>query len=204
MNKIIKSNLILIILLVLGYHSVFFKKLSTIAENRSPTFDFNSLADSLYYNGILTNTSPAELATLLDAVTADADAAFLSYGNRLGIGNSAYFLIKLSGQVIDLSEHGIQLRTKDNLTVFIDTKFIFGNAIRDASGLVKLTDFKTNADFNKLSEALNTIVREIAIPKDLTGIQSGDQINVIGALKLHKTQPKPEVWSILPIKIIEV
>jgi predicted lipoprotein len=42
----------------------------------------------------------------------------------------------------------------------IDTKFIFGNAIRDASGLVKLTDFKTTAEFNKISESLNTIIRE--------------------------------------------
>ena len=83
----------------------------------------------------------------------------------------------------------------------VDTEFIFGNAIRDASRLVKLTDFKTNAEFNALSEALNSIIREKAIPEDLEELRHGDEVTVNGAIKLSKNEDL--TVRIVPIKITQ-
>jgi predicted lipoprotein len=196
-----KKGIFIIILLILGYNSVYLKKLSEVRNQKQSSFDFNAFADSLYYQGILKSNSAVELSQLLTAVRANQDSAFKAYGNRLGIGNSAYFMIKGEGKVIEKSSSGLKVATENNTILTIDTKYIFGNAIRDASGLVKLTDFKTNADFNKLSEALNTVIREKAIPEDLKNINIGDKITVSGATKLTKTQDKSQALSIMPIKI---
>ena len=66
--------------------------------------------------------------------------------------------------------------------------------------MVKLTDFKTNADFNKVSEALNALIREKVIPSVIQKIKVGDEIDVTGALKLSKK----EVLSleILPVSMV--
>ena len=196
-----KKGIFIIILLILGYNSIYFRKLSEVKNQKQSSFDFKTFADSLYYQGILKSNNGAELSQLLTSLQSNPDSAFKAYGNRLGIGNSAYFMIKGKGKVIEKQVDGLKVATENNITLTVDTKYIFGNAIRDASGLVKLTDFKTNADFNKLSEALNTIIREKAIPEDLKNISVGDEVTLTGATRLSKTHDKSVAISILPIKI---
>ena len=196
-----KKGIFIIILLILGYNSIYFRKLSEVKNQKQSSFDFKTFADSLYYQGILKSNNGVELSQLLTSLQSNPDSAFKAYGNRLGIGNSAYFMIKGKGKVIEKQVDGLKVATENNITLTVDTKYIFGNAIRDASGLVKLTDFKTNADFNKLSEALNTIIREKAIPEDLKNISVGDEVTLTGATRLSKTHDKSVAISILPIKI---
>lgn len=196
-----KKGIIILILLILGYNSVYFRKLSEVRKQKQSSFDFKTFADSLYYQGILKSNHAVELSQLSASLKSNPDSTFKAYGNRLGIGNSAYFMIKGEGKVIEKQESGLKVASDNNTVFFVDTKYIFGNAIRDASGLVKLTDFKTNADFNKLSEALNTTIREKAIPQDLKNINVGDKVIISGATKLSKAQDQSLELSILPIKI---
>jgi predicted lipoprotein len=196
-----KKGIFIIILLILGYNSVYFRKLSEVRNQKQSSFNFKAFADSLYYQGILKSNHAVELSQLMSSAQSNPDSAFKTYGNRLGIGNSAYFMIKGEGKVIEKQADGLKVATDNNIVFFVDTKYIFGNAIRDASGLVKLTDFKTNADFNKLSEELNTIIREKVIPQDLKNIKVGDKVIVSGATKLSKKQDESLAISILPIRI---
>lgn len=201
MKKSYLYTILAILLGVLLYHSVYFEKLSKRNSQKNAKFDFNTFADSLYYNGILKSTQAIEINQLLALTKVNADSAFKTYGNRLGIGESAYFMVNATGKIIEKNEGELKVTTQNGTTLIIDTKYIFGNAIRDASGLVKLTDFKTNADFNKVSEALNTVIREKAIPKNLNNIINGNIISVTGAIKLKKGKTNNQILNILPIKI---
>lgn len=201
MKKSYLYTILAILLGVLLYNSVYFEKLSKRNSQKNAKFDFNTFADSLYYNGILKSTQAIEINQLLALTKVNADSAFKTYGNRLGIGESAYFMVNAIGKIIEKNEGELKVTTQNGTTLIIDTKYIFGNAIRDASGLVKLTDFKTNADFNKVSEALNTVIREKAIPKNLNNIINGNIISVTGAIKLKKGKTNNQILNILPIKI---
>ncbi len=194
------KNIVLIILIaILAYNSVYFEKLSELADSGTSEFNFGAYADSLYNQGILKNDEAVNLEVLLNELKTDKDLAFKNYGNRLGIGSSAFFMTKIEGEVIAKTELGLKVRMLSKQVVEVDTKFIFGNAIRDASQLVKLTDFKTNAEFNALSEALNQIIREKEIPAQLEKVNQGDHVSVTGALKLSKNQELP--IQLLPVKI---
>jgi predicted lipoprotein len=70
--------------------------------------------------------------------------------------------------------------------------------------LVKLTDFKTTAEFNKISESLNTIIREKAIPDEIKTVKVGDTIDLVGAVKLGEKQQDLLNLSVLPIKISKI
>lgn len=170
----------------LGYNSVYFEKLSERQAEAEEAFDYQAFADSLYYQGILKLESPIELTSLLEQVKANPDQAFEAYGNRLGIGNSAYFMVKYTSTIFEKNEGGIWLTTEERGGVEVNTGYIFGNALRDASGLVKLTDFKTNAEFNQVSEALNALIRTAVMPPIVAQLEEGQQIEVIGAIKLSK------------------
>jgi predicted lipoprotein len=177
-----------ILIAFLGYNSVYFQKLSTHKNQKNVTFDFNLFADSLYFKGILTNTKAIDLNELLVQIKENSDSAFKTHGNRLGIGNSAFFMVKSQGKVSKIDNGQLTIAALNGSFINLETKYIFGNAIRDASGLVKLTDFKTNADFNKVSEALNTVIREKVLPKNISKIKIGDEISFTGALKLSKKE----------------
>lgn len=195
----IKKGIILVLGLILAYNSVYFKKLSDVKNQKSSFFDFNTYADSLYYNGILNQTKAVALGSLTSEIEKNKENAFKTFGNRLGIGNSAYFMVETKGKITSIEDGVMKVNTSENGIVSVDTKYIFGNAIRDASGLVKLTDFKTNAEFNKVSEALNSIIREKALPPIVQKLKVGDNISVTGALKLSKKENLE--FKILPVKI---
>jgi predicted lipoprotein len=194
-----KRILIVAITAFLAYNSFYFKTLSEIKKQKIASFNFKSFADSLYFKGILPSKNAIDLALLLNEIKTNPDSAFHKYGNRLGIGNSAYFMVKTEGQVVEISDGKIKLLNKQNQKVSIETQFIFGNAIRDASKLVKLTDFKTTDNFNTISEALNNLIREKIIPKISKNIKIGDEIMVTGALKISKKVNLPV--EILPVII---
>lgn len=190
----------LLIVLTLGYNSVYFKKLSVVKAATKENFDFKAYADSIYYKGIL-KSKKITLSDLTSLMQSNPETTFEKYGNRLGIGNSAYFMIQSTGKIIDIKDGLYTIADEKNGILYIDTKYIFGNAIRDASGLVKLTDFKTNAQFNKVSESLNDIIRNEVIPKEISKVKVGDSISFSGAIKLSKKQNLQEKISVIPSQI---
>ncbi|KDN54644.1 DUF2291 domain-containing protein [Flavobacterium seoulense] len=181
-------TLAILIVAFLGYQSVYFKKLNVVKEAKKENFNFKAYADSIYYKGILKSKKNIYLNDLIALVQANPETAFKNHGNRLGIGNSAYFMIKSTGKILDIKDGIYTIADEKNGIVYIDTKYIFGNAIRDASGLVKLTDFKTNAEFNKVSESLNDIIRNEVLPEEIKKVKIGDSISFSGAIKLSKKQ----------------
>ncbi len=196
-----KKIVFAVIGIFLAYHSIYFRKLSEMKTKENTEFNFNKLADSLYYQGIMNTKSAVNISNLIALKKSNQDSAFATFGNRLGIGNTAFFMVSFSGKIIEKSEQGLLIRSDGGADIWIDTKFIFGNAIRDASRMVKLTDFKTNADFNKLSEALNTIIREKAMPQSLSTLEINQNIDVLGAIKLTKNMEETMPLTILPVKL---
>jgi predicted lipoprotein len=192
----------LVIVCFLAYNSVYFKKLSEQFASESSKFNFVAYADSIYNQGILKQAKPISLADLQKELGKNNENAFSQFGNRLGIGQTAYFMVSVDGTVLNKTADGFEVKTADGNIYPIDTKFIFGNAIRDASKLVKLTDFKTNADFNKVSEELNNVIREKAIPAQLSTLSVGDKVEVVGAIKQSKKDALPIL--ILPANITKL
>jgi predicted lipoprotein len=192
----------LVIVCFLAYNSVYFKKLSEQSASESSKFNFVAYADSIYNQGILKQAKPISLADLQKELGKNTENAFSQFGNRLGIGQTAYFMVSVDGTVLNKIVDGFEVKTADGNVYPIDTKFIFGNAIRDASKLVKLTDFKTNADFNKVSEELNNVIREKAIPAQLSTLTVGDKVEVVGAIKQSKKDALPIL--ILPANITKL
>lgn len=195
-----KKIVVVIIIGLLAYNSVYFKKLSQLKNDSAKKFDFTKYTDSLYYQGILKNDSIISIEDLLTQLTTNKELAFTQFGNKLSIGNSAYFMVKISGEISTKTNEGYTLKLNNGNNYTIDKKFIFGNAIRDASRLVKLTDFKTNTEFNQISESLNKLIREEVLPKKLKAINVGDKIVGKGVISQSKKENLPVKITLVDIE----
>ena len=143
------------------YNSVYFEKLSahTRTADSAGSTDFKNRINEIIQKGVLINPLLTEESELIKQLNNNLTKAKKDLGNRLGIGESAHFLVKGSSTISAINEGEIQLANGS----IIDTHFIFGNEVRDASRMVSLSDFKSQKDLNALTEALNNHLREVKI-----------------------------------------
>jgi len=205
MKSIFKYILILLAIGLLGYNSVYFKKLSTVKKAAGENFDAASYSKKLWEQKLPARLDSAiELTDLIRAVEANPAIALDNYSNALGIGNYRYSLVRTTGTAAIIGEDEIVLQIAhfDSLLIaLLATEFIYGNAIRDASGLVDIKDFTNTTDLNNISEELNKAVRTTVLPFFKQKVKQGDKIEVVAATELNKAHINFNNLELIPVRL---
>lgn len=142
-----------------------------------------------------------ELTEVFDLLEKNPSEAFSKYSQVLGISKTHYFLLKGEGIVESLGEEFLTLRIGEKRRVKIATDFIFGNAIRDGSGGVIISEFLNMTDFNNVSIAINKIVKEKVIPQLISSATVGSKIKYIGATEISENKIDLESILIIPVEV---
>lgn len=202
MKKSIKYSIAIIILAIAVYNSIYVQSLEEkLAENKVVLFDANAYVNKIWNNELLpVFNESTNLISLLDQLKKDPKNTFKNKAQALGIGNIGYFKVKGTGTVLQVKENNVLLKV-ENQIVEIETEFIFGNAIRDASGLIKINDYKETSDFNSISEAINNKIREEVIPDFKRKVKKGDVLAFTGAIELNKVHLNLNQLEIIPISL---
>lgn len=202
-SKGIQYTIAVVALLVIAYNSVYFKKLDEVKGAAAKSFDAKSYARSYFTNKLTPALSSAiDISQLLVLLQHDKDKTFDQYSHALGIGNIRFFLVKGEGIITAINENDITVSIgKDtagtNLT--IATEFVFGNAIRDASGQIDINEFNNTMDFNNVSAELNAIVRNEVLPPFKQRIKKGDYIQFAGAIELNRRHLSTRNIEVVPV-----
>lgn len=192
-----KKGIGILILLVLGYQSVYFEKWSTRQQQASGVLDFSKQVEAILLQGVLGNPVLTEDQQLIKELNNNLNTTQKKVGNRLGIGESAYYLVKGKARITAMQDGYVTLDNGSGL----DTQFIFGNEVRDASRMIHLEDFKSQKELNALTEALNKHLRETKIPAEMKGIQVGDVISYVGACEVAPRDLPVTSLTIYPVEI---
>lgn len=205
MNKVIKYVLLLLVIALVGYKSVYLKKLSTMDTVPAAQFDAVSYTKKLWDERLPARLDSAvELAVLMHKVKNNPADAFAKYSNAMGIGNYRYSLIRLTGKVEAINEDDMLLSVAigdSTMTVLLATEYIYGNAIRDASGLLDIRDFSNTSDLNSISEELNKMVRSTVTPPFKQQVKKGDIVEVTGAVEFNQAHINFNQPEIIPARL---
>lgn len=186
MSKAMKYTIFALIISVIGYNSVYFKKLSEMKATQK-SFDAAAYAKDLFDHRLPPVLAKSvSLDELLSSLKSSADQSFKKYGHSLTIGSSKFFMVKGDGKIEAIDESSVTIRTPQNNQLKINTEFVFGNDIRDAYGLIKLNDFTNTIDLSNISAEINKIVRTKVIPPFKAAVKKGDHVAFIGAIELNK------------------
>lgn len=204
MKKTIKYILAITAILVIGYNSMYFKKLDEVQQAASGNkFDAAAYASNFYHHLLLPKLDNAvDVSTLFNVLQTEPAKAFANYSHALGIGNIKYFLVKGKGTVTEITENNIGIAA-DSLQkeLRMTTEFVYGNAIRDASGLVDLNAFTNTADFNNVSAEINRIIRKEVLPPFRAKVKKGDTIRFYAAMELNQAHLKPGLPELVPVAV---
>lgn len=203
--KLTKYAVFLVTAIVLLYNSIYFESLSEHqAAQKSASFDAATYASNFWelLQHELKNAVPA--AILLELLQTDMRMAIAQYGKTLGVSNSHTFLLHGSGTISAISDDALLVSIQPPPTqaeVAIATGFIFGNDIRDASGLAAVSDFPSTMEFNTISSEINRIVVNTVLPPVLAETRVGRRIRFYAATTVNEEVLLPTPLRIVPIKL---
>jgi predicted lipoprotein len=205
MKNLLKYILLIAVVGLLGYNSVYIKKLSDVKKGADKNFDAVAFSQNLWKEKMSAKMDSAvDLSTFIQAVSTNKEAALNKYSNALAVGNYRYALIKTQAVVTTVNEDEvlIQIPTTDLVVEgVLATEYIYGNAIRDASALVDVKDFPNTSDLNSISEELNKIIRTTVLPAFKQAVKKGDKVNVVAAVELNKEHIKWNGLELLPVRL---
>lgn len=187
---------------IVMYNSIYVQPLDEkLAEEREDVFDAQSFVDEVWATQLMdVYDSAADLTLLLTQLSQNPELAFKEEAQALGIGNIGYFKVKGEGTVLSVNENNVWVQV-GNQTIEIETEFIFGNAIRDASGLIQLNAYDKTSDFNSISEAINDKIRKEIIPVFRQKVLVGNKVQFKGALELNKAHLDLSQPEIIPLSL---
>lgn len=204
MKKSIRYIALLVMVAMVAYNSVYFKKLDEVKAGTT-SFDAAKYAADFWIKKMPLHTVTAvEIGQLLTLLQTDKNKTFADYSHALGIGNVRYFLVKGRGQVLGVEENQVSVRIDSKYEkpeVMLATEYIFGNAVRDASGEIDINAFTNSMDFNNVSAEINKIIREKVIPPFRSKVKNGDTIVFTGAIELNKEHLNTRSIEIIPVDL---
>lgn len=205
MNKLFKYILLLLAIALVAYKSVYVEKLSVHNGKTVQKFDPVSFSKNLWQEQLPAKMDSAVILTnLIGAVAKEKETALQQYTRALAIGNYRYALVKANLQVITVNEDEVLASVSagdSTIQVKLATEFIYGNAVRDASGLIRVEDFPNTSDLNGISEELNRIIRAEVIPAVKGKLKAGDKLEVVAALELNKEHIHWQGIELYPVRI---
>ena len=86
-----------------------------------------------------------------------------------------------------------------NTEISLQIGLLFGNAVRDATGLINVNNYPNSQDFNAISEALNHLVETQVLPPLHQKVKVGMTVRFTGCAEVDD-----ESSDLQPLKVVPV
>jgi predicted lipoprotein len=192
----------------IGVFGYFFPpfRIVPLRENRqrktAAAFDPAAYVDRFWVERLIPGAAKAvDAAKLVAALEADRNAARRQYGHTLGLGGPPTYLVKGAGRVVSVDKDAVLLVLDDDpsrVQVSLLAGKIFGNTVRDGTGLLDVGDFVRMQDFNALSSELNRRVEEQVVPKLREEAAVGATIRFVGCAEIMDEESKLNPLEVVP------
>jgi predicted lipoprotein len=203
MNKIFKYGIVIVTTVLVIFLSLDIQKLDEVKTgNADSNINPDDYAISFWKNelpGCIEKAINAD--NLINLLKTDPQKAINEYSHQLGISHTYYFILKGSGKIISVEEEYLIVETDEKNKVQIATSFIFGNAVRDASGKVDIDDFINMTAFNNVSVAINKLVKDQVV-EGLKALARPEMLlQFAGATEISEEDMNPDAVRIIPVSI---
>jgi predicted lipoprotein len=193
MKKVCKYAIVAIVIAFLAYHSIYFENLEDVKQQRQrEKFNAVEYARDFWDNRFFSVLDQAvDIQELIYLFSTNMNEAVRRYGKAPGVSRIYAYLIKGEGKMITFAEDFLEVSIREpqtNPDIRITTGFyIPGNAVRDASGLVDVSNFTDTMKFNEISGEINKIVvKEVIRPFLDKKPQVGINIRFFGAIQVSQ------------------
>ena len=184
------------------FHVVPLKR--ALEEKSAAVFDAARFAEKFWSEKLLPAIDKAvPVEKLLPALQADPAAAKKNYARSLGMGDSYIYFLRGEGKIISISGDEIFVAVSESTTnaeIVLETGMIFGNTLRDGTGLLSASGYPDSQDFNAIAAALNKIVETRVLPKLHAQAKIGAKMSFAGCAEVDDESTDLKPLKTIPIR----
>jgi predicted lipoprotein len=168
----------------------------------SPATDFDPAAfvERFWIEQLIGSaTTAADASELVGMLRDDPQAARVKHGRSVGLGGVFYYFVAGTGRVVATEKNSVGLAVGDGeeaIEVELGTGPVFGNALRDGTGLLDVNDFPNSKNFNALSAELNKRVEDDVLPA-LRAVAVGATVRFAGCAEVVD-----EATDLRPLRVV--
>jgi hypothetical protein len=181
------------------FHAVPLK--TAAAAKAAATFNPAPFAEFFWTEKLLTSLDQAARADeLVSLIQTDPASAKKKYSRSIGLSEGYFYFLRGEGRILSVSDDEVVLAVTGGGTraeVSLQAGLIFGNAVRDGTGLLSANDYPNSQDFNDISAALNHLVETSVQPKLRAQAKIGARISFAGCAEVND-----EAADLKPLKVI--
>jgi len=174
-----------------------------VSENEGAgALDVPAVAERFWNEKLLSpGVRPLDVRPLVAALVQDPARAAEKYGRQAGVGGKTFFLASGIGHIASVDHRGawIDVDGSESPRILLLTGPVFGNALRDVTGLLSLSDYRS-ADFEALSTALDRLAETRAQPA-LRALGAGASISFLAAGEIDDASQALPVFRLAPIRV---
>jgi predicted lipoprotein len=141
---------------------------------------------------------------LISALRNNPQLARKQYGRKVGVSRTTLFVVQGKGTVVATDKKGVGVALEDGSEspeILLHTGLLFGNTVRDATGLLDASEFQNSREFNEVSADLNRIVETQVIPALKENARKGQRIRFVGCVELADQDEIPKPLSVIPMHV---
>jgi predicted lipoprotein len=185
-------------------------RIESLSEKKSQELsnEYNAvdLVEAFWRNELSERISNAgKFEDFYDAFSEDPSDAMERFGNKVGLNSKYHFMLRLRAVIIAADKNSVILRPVHSDEVFIEVHRgpLFGNAVRDGSGVFDVEYFADSRTFNQVSEELNKRVEQEVLPGFFKESKAGNEMVTVGCFSVsnNASDIKSLKWIPLSLKI---
>lgn len=184
------------------------RSLKTVREAQvNKKFNAPEFAAEFWTKELLPETAQAtDARKVLEAINSDPTSVRKLFGRTVGVGSSYFLFLRGDGRVVSKDENNVELSLMpegDEAQIVIELGFVFGNAVRDATGLIKPSSYPNAQEFNDISAALDGIVETNVLPQLQQIAKVGNRIHFVGCVEVGDEDTDLKPLKLVPIEVKE-
>jgi predicted lipoprotein len=168
-------------------------------------FNAEAFVESFWNEQLLQARAQAIEADQLVAALRENPAAASKLGRQLGMSRATSYFVSGTGRIVCVSPEAVSIAlhggSDDDAVVVIETGPVFGNAIRDGSGLLDVSAFPNSRDFNAISTAINRRVEDDVLPALRSKAAVGSTVRFLGCAEVDDPASGVSPLRVVPIRI---
>lgn len=146
-----------------------------------------------------------DASTVLAALSKDAKAAATNYGRTIGMSDTTYYLMRGTGTIVTAGNSGTGVSldgANGEADLLLKTGLLFGNTVRDATGLLTASEFPNSKNFNDVSTELNRIVESQVLPLLKTNVVvAGRKLRFVVCAEVSEDDAGERPLKVVPVLI---
>jgi predicted lipoprotein len=171
----------------------------------SPAFDAAQYAESFWSDKLVPSLEKAVNADeLLSLYESDPQQARRKFGRSVGVSRQTLFVVQADGTIVSIDNNGVGVDiggSGGEADILLETGPLFGNTVRDCSGLIRAGDFPNSQQYNELSVELNRIVETRTIAPLAKNAKIGQKVHVAGCAEVSNNESDVKPLSLIPLQI---